>query len=54
MGIEIEIQVGIIIEITTETIHGKDLSEVDIQVGIGVEKDSHDHSLEWNRGQKRW
>ena len=42
-------QVGIIIETTTETIQGKDLSEVEIQVEIGVEKDSHDHGLEWNQ-----
>ena len=37
-GIEIEVQVGIIIEITTETIQGEDLSEVEIQEEIGVEK----------------
>ena len=33
-GIEIEGQIGIIIEITTETIQEKDLSEVEIQVEI--------------------
>ena len=48
-GIEIEVQVEMIIEITTETIQGKDLSKVEIQVEIGVEKDSHDHGLEWNQ-----
>ena len=48
-GIEIEVQVGIIIEITTETIQGKDLSEEEIKVEIGIEKDSHDHGLEWNQ-----
>ena len=48
-GIEIEVQVGIIIEITTETIQGKDLSEVEIQVEIRVEKDSCNHGREWNQ-----
>ena len=42
-------QVGTVIEITTETIQGKNLSEIEIQVGIGVETDSHDHGLEWNQ-----
>ena len=35
----------IIIGITTETIQGKDLCKVEIQ----VEKDSHDHGLEQNQ-----
>ena len=48
-GIEIEVQVGIIIGITIETIQRKDLSKVEIQVEIGVEKESCDHSLEWNK-----
>ena len=33
-------QVGTVIEISTDTIQGKDVTEVEIQVGIGVEKDS--------------
>ena len=35
-----EVQVGTVIEITIETIKGKDLSDVEIQVEIGVEKGS--------------
>ena len=42
----IEVQVGTVIEITTEIIQRKDLSRVEIQVGIGVENNSHSHSLE--------
>ena len=45
----IEVQVGTIIEITLEIIQGKALSKVEIQIEIGAEKDSHDHSLEWNQ-----
>ena len=48
-GTGIEVEVGIIIEITTGTIQGKDLSEVEIQVEIRVEKDKHNHGLEWNQ-----
>ena len=44
-----QVQVGTVKEITKETIQGKDLSEVEIQVGIRVEKDSHNHGLEWNQ-----
>ena len=45
----IEVQVGTVIEITTETIQGTDLSKVEMQIEIGVEKDSQDHGLEWNQ-----
>ena len=45
----IELQVGTVTEITTETSQGKDLTKVEIQVGIGVEKDSQDHGLEQNQ-----
>ena len=42
----IEVQVGTVTEITTVIIQGKDLSEVEIQVEVGIEKDNHDHGLE--------
>ena len=42
----VEVQVGTVIEITTETFQGKDLSKVEIQVDIRVGRDSQDHSLE--------
>ena len=45
----IEVQVGIDTEITTKTIQEKDMTEVKIQVGIGVEKDSQDQDLGWNQ-----
>ena len=44
-----EVQVGTVIEITTKTIQGKDWSEVEIPVEIGVEKESQDHGLEENQ-----
>ena len=48
-GTGIEVQVGITAEVTTEIIQGKDLSEVEILVEIGVGKDSHNHNLEQNQ-----
>ena len=45
----IKVQVGRVTEITTETNQGKDMTEIEIQVGIGVEKDSPGHGLEWNQ-----
>ena len=45
----IEVQVGTITEITTETIQQKDMTEVEIQVGIRVEKDSQGQGLGWNQ-----
>ena len=46
----IEVQVGTITEITTETIEKKDMTEVEIQGGIAVEKDSQGQDL--GRNQK--
>ena len=45
----IEVQVGMIIEITIKTIEGKDMTEVEIKIGIGVEKDSQGQGLGWNQ-----
>ena len=47
-GIEIgvQVEVGIVTEVITEIIQGKDLSEVEILVEIGIRKDSHNHDLE--------
>ena len=45
----IEVQVGTVTEITTETIQEKDMTKVEIQVEIGVEKDSEGHYLGWKQ-----
>ena len=42
----LEIKVEIILETITGIIQGKDLSKVEIEAEIGVEKDKHDHDLE--------
>ena len=47
-GIEIgvQVEVGIVSEVITEIIQGRDLSKVEILAEIGIGKDSHDHELE--------
>ena len=45
----IEVQVGTVIEIATETIQEKDMMEVEIQVEIAVEKDSQGHGPKGNQ-----
>ena len=45
-GIGIEVQAGTTAGVTTETIQGKDLSEVEILAEIGVGKNSHNHNLD--------
>ena len=44
-----EVEVGIVTEVITETIQGRDLREVEILVGIGTGKDSCDHDLDQNQ-----
>ena len=47
-GIEIgvEVEAGIVTEITTEIVQERTLSKVGILVEIGVGKDNHDHNLQ--------
>ena len=46
LEIGVQVEVGIVTEVNTEIIQGRDLSEVEILVEIGIWKDSHDHDLE--------
>ena len=46
IGIEVQVEVGIVTEVFTEIIQERDLSEGEILVEIEIDKDSHNHDLE--------